>query len=286
MQSLHWQHPQLQFCCCKAGPGRDTRSRVAPLGMWPLQLQTLPCRSRETPGPAGSCHFHREWAPAPHGKVCPGPTGKAISTAQALIAHNPPTQECWDPGSLSHLGQGVKRNRSACTKDRAKISGSCGRHRMVLAAPGAPYPPPHSGPSPGLGAVGDSKARARLTWTAHSAPSPHARHGSLPRCLAASAGPAPSPGWRSHADGLRGHRDSVTAALPRQLEHTPGTQREDQSKQPGGAASQAGFEGNLCAQSPASTQAVLPGALPAAPGGHRKDRDVLVRCSLSRLPSR
>lgn len=128
-----------------------------------------------------------------------------------------------------------------------------------------PTPP---APCLGWGAVGGSKALAGLTWRAHSAPSPI-----YPRCLAASAGPAPSPGLQSPADGLQRHRERVTPPLPQELEHTSGMQRKDQRKDPGDAASQAGFKANLCEQSPGSTQVMLPGALLAAPGeggGHRK----------------
>ena len=61
--------------------------------------------------------------------------------------------------------------------------------------------------------------------------------------------------------------------------HTLGAHQKDQRKDPCDAASQAGFKANLHAQSPVSAQAMLPGALLAAPGeggGHRKERGVPV----------
>lgn len=51
--------------------------------------------------------------------------------------------ECCHPSSLFPLwAGGQSRSISACTEDRTNISGSCGADRMVLAAPGAPHPPP------------------------------------------------------------------------------------------------------------------------------------------------
>lgn len=68
---------------------------------------------------------------------------------------------------------------------------------------------------PWTGAVGCSKERAGLTWTAHSALSLIS-----PRCLAASPGPAASPRSPSPADSLQEHRESITPPLLQKLENT------------------------------------------------------------------
>lgn len=177
--------------------------------MWPLQPPTAAPNPahQEQRGTRGS----RELA-FPYGNGCPGPTGKAISTTQALIVQNPPIPRVPSPRipfshwARSETGTYLPEPRTGPTSQGA-VEGT-GWSSLLWGLPTIPTPP---APCLGWGAVGGSRALAGLTWRAHSAPSPRAQHESHPRCLAASAGPAPSPGSRSPADGLQGHRESVTA---------------------------------------------------------------------------
>jgi len=138
----------------------------------------------------------------------------------------------WGQGHLHHLGFGCAnppRTQSAVPPlPFSPFRGEAGASLWALRAgptprgavegsgwsllpQGLPLLPHPSCPRVGWGTASCSGALVGLTWRAHSAPSPRAGCESPPRCPAASAGPAPSPGPRSPADGLQGQRESITA---------------------------------------------------------------------------